>query len=113
LQRIASLPLINTHVLCFTWQAYLQARNLAQESGVREQVADINASLAIVAYCSGEADTARQLLFQAVAEPKLCPPALFIMAALGLAGQDPTLTQAALGEVTIETFFGSVDLPFE
>lgn len=80
------------------FKAYLQARSLADADGQREQVADLNASMAIVAFCSGETDTARQLLFEAVADPRLCPPALFIMAALGIVGRDATLTQAALGK---------------
>ena len=61
------------------------------------RAAEAQLSLAVVAACNKELEVSKQLLFRAVAEPKHCPRALVVMAALGLVQRDGVLAAAALG----------------
>ena len=64
------------------------------------QLANVNASLGVIAFANGDMELCKQLLFLAVKDSSACPEAVFIMAGLGIVAGDSTLTQAALGKGT-------------
>eukprot|EP00730_Choanoeca_flexa_P001436 TRINITY_DN10635_c0_g1_i2.p1 TRINITY_DN10635_c0_g1~~TRINITY_DN10635_c0_g1_i2.p1 ORF type:complete len:1042 (+),score=209.37 TRINITY_DN10635_c0_g1_i2:205-3126(+) len=80
------------------FEKYNQAKQLAEQTGSAIQLANVNASLGIVAFANGDMELCKQLLFLAVQDPRVCPEAVFIMAGLGIVANDVTLTQAALAE---------------
>ena len=69
----------------------------AKSKGSARGQVEAQVALAIVAVANSEAEIAKQLLFAAVADPALCPHALFVMCALGLILRDGVLAAAALG----------------
>ncbi|EDQ90463.1 uncharacterized protein MONBRDRAFT_7095 [Monosiga brevicollis MX1] len=71
----------------------------------------IAAVLGVVAFANQELDLSKQLLFEAVARPELCPPAVLIMGALGVISDDPDLTEAALGEIPRLRQSGALNTP--
>eukprot|EP00045_Choanoeca_perplexa_P018024 m.274639 g.274639 ORF g.274639 m.274639 type:complete len:1569 (+) comp17691_c0_seq2:37-4743(+) len=80
------------------FQVYNQAKALVESAGSAVQVANVNASLGLIAFANGDMELCKQLLFLAVQDSSACPEAIFIMAGLGIVAGDGTLTQAALAE---------------
>ena len=84
--------------LHLAYQYYEKALTLAQAAGHKARAADTYVALATIAFANSDTDLSKQLLFQAVADPCLCPRALFVMCALGLLNDDAVLATSALAE---------------
>lgn len=84
--------------LHLAYQYYERALSLAQASGHKTRAADVYVALATIAFANNDTDLSKQLLFLAVADPCLCPRALFVMCALGLLKDDAVLATSALAE---------------
>jgi tetratricopeptide (TPR) repeat protein len=84
--------------LHIAYQQYEKALAIASEMGDKTRAAETYVALATIAYANQDTELAKRLLFQAVADPVLCPRALFVMCALGLLQDDAVLATSALVE---------------
>lgn len=81
-----------------SYQVFEQALAVAVAANHKIRVAGVHVALAIIAHANNDLDLSKQLLFKAVADPRLCPRALFVMCGLGLQCDDGVLASSALAE---------------
>ena len=89
-----------------SYQAFEKALAAATATAHTVRVAGVHVALGIVAYANADVELSKQLLFKAVADPRLCPRALFVMCGLGLLRDDGVLASSALAEFPKLRSFG-------